>query len=184
MGYFTELGPGLFNAWIGSLILFFTMTGIWLNRKLAKRLLDMSWHTPRDRRAALLSVAVMYGMMIFTVWVPLKTGTPWLYVGVFLFIGAYVCHMIALRDYAITPENQAITKGMYRISRNPLYFFYSVMFLGLVIASMSLPLFLIWIVYNVVNHYSILGEERYCLEAYPESYSSYMQTVPRYFLFF
>lgn len=68
---------------------------------------------------------------------------------------------------------------MYRISRNPLYLFYTLMFLGLVMASLSLPLFFIWMIYNISTHLMTLREERYCLEHYTDSYRVYMQEVPK-----
>ena len=184
MEYYTELRIGLFNAWIGSLIMALTMIGVKKNKTLSKRLLDVSWHTPADKKVVMSSLISVYGMMLLTLWVPLKIGSPWFYAGVGLYCIAYVCHAIALHNYAKTPENEMITKGMYQLSRNPLYLFYAIMFLGLVIASMSLPLFVVWIICNIFNHFSILGEERYCLERYPETYKKYMQRVPRYILFF
>ena len=38
--------------------------------------------------------------------------------------------------------------------------------------------------YALLNHYTILSEEKYCSEKYGESYLKYTQNVPRYFLFF
>lgn len=184
MNYFTELHIGLFNAWIGSLIIILSQVVVMPQKELMKRMMDMSWYTPRDKKAAMSSLASVYGMMIFTVWVPLKIGTQWFYAGLFLFSIGFIGHAIATHNYATTPKNEATRKEMYQISRNPLYFFNSLMFLGLVTASLSLPLFLIWIVFNICTHLLVLGEERYCLQTYTESYKEYMQKVPRYFLFF
>jgi protein-S-isoprenylcysteine O-methyltransferase Ste14 len=184
MSYYTELHIGLWNAWIGSLLILLTMMVTTMNKELAKRMMDMSWYTPRDKRAAMTSMIFMYAMMIFTIWVPLKIGTPWFYIGLCLFIIGFVGNAIATHNYATTPKDEAIRKGMYRISRNPLYLCFSVMFLGLILASLSLPLLVIWMIYNIMTHFVILGEERYCLETYGESYNDYMKKVQRYFLFF
>ena len=181
---YIDLNIGLTNAWIGSLIIFLTMLGVMTRKELSKRLLDMSWYTPYDKKSAMASMVAMYGMMIFSIWVPLKIGSIWFYAGLCLYLVGYIAHMIALHNYATTPKNEAIRKGMYQISRNPLYFFYALMFLGLVVASLSLPLLIIWVIYNIFTHLIILGEERYCLKNYTESYQDYMQKVPRYFLFF
>lgn len=145
-------------------------------------MMDMSWYTPRDKKMATASLISSYGMMIFTIWVPLKTGTPWFYAGLCLFIAGFTGNAIAKHNYATTPKNEAVRKGMYRISRNPLYLCFSLMFLGLIIASLSLPLLFIWIINTIFMHLIILGEERYCLENYTESYREYMQKVPRYLL--
>jgi protein-S-isoprenylcysteine O-methyltransferase Ste14 len=184
MEQFFDIRPGLLNAWTGSALVFLTMMGIMANKAVSKRMTDMSWYTPRDKRAALASMVFMYSMMVFSVWVPLKVGTPWFYAGLAVYIIAFAGNLIAMHNYATTPKDEAIVKGMYRISRNPLYLFFGLMFLGLIVASLSVPLLLIWIVYSVFTHLIILGEERYCLETYPESYKEYMRSVPRYILFF
>lgn len=184
MEYFTELHIGLTNAWTGSLIIFLSMMGTLVNKELAKRMMDMSWYTSRDKKAAMASIISMYAMMIFTIWVPLKIGTPWFYAGLCLYCIGFIGNLVATHNYATTPKNEAIRKGIYRISRNPLYLSFSLSFLGLIIASLSLPLFFIWMTYNILTHLVILGEERYCLENYSKSYQEYMQKVSRYILFF
>lgn len=184
MDYFTELHIGLPNAWVGSLIIALAMLVTRANKELTKRKKDMSWYTPRDKNAAMASLMATYGMMIFTIWVPLKMGTPWFYAGLFLYIVGFTGNTIATHNYATTSRNEAITKGMYRISRNPLYLCFSVMFLGLIIASLSLPLLIFWIIFSISTHLIILGEERYCIEKYAGAYRDYMKRVPRYILFF
>jgi len=185
MQYFTELHIGLLNAWIGSLIaLLVLMVPMMLNKKAAKRLGDMSWYTQGDKVIAWISMILFYGMMILSIWIPLKTGTPYFYVGIAIFFAGTICYSVAKQNYVTTPENEAVNKGMYRISRNPLYLFYGIMLLGIVVATLSLPMLTIWITYMVFIHFMILREERYCLETYGESYAEYQQKVPRYFLFF
>lgn len=185
MSDFIELKIGLWNAWIGTVIaygsqLLFTI----LKPQIKKRLFNMSWYKPGDKFAAYLSMLLMYGMIIFSIWVPLKIGTVWFYMGLVIFLTGIISSLIALHNYAAAPDNEAIVKGMYRISRNPLYFFYSIKMLGLCIASASLPMLIFWIIYNIPTHFIILGEEKYCLKTYGESYKNYMKNVHRYFLFF
>jgi len=185
MSYFFELQIGLYNVWILSLLVWLSGISIMLvNRKAAKRLADMSWYTPKDKRAAIASMFMMYGMMIFSIWVPLKTGTVWFYAGLAIFIAGFVCHLIAMHNYATTPDDEAIVKGMYRLSRNPLYFFHALMFLGFCVASASIPLLIVWLVYNIPTHLIILGEERYCVETYGDTFREFMERVPRYFWVF
>ena len=185
MSYYTELNIGLWNAWIGGVIpLLSHMLIYFIDKKSWKRLGDMSWYTPADKIAAYASMIMMYGMILFSVWVPLKTGTVWFYSGIVLFCISYICYVVSYRNYATTPLDEAIVKGLYRFSRNPLYFFYSLMMLSLCVMSASLYLFLIWIVYNISVHFIVLGEEKYCLTTYGYQYRVYMKNSPRYFLFF
>ena len=49
------------------------------------------------------------------------------------------------------------------------------MSLALCVASASLPLFIIWIFYNLSVHLIIFGEEKYCLKTYWIVYGHYMK---------
>jgi len=184
MSYFFELEIGLCNAWIGAVIAWLSGMAIMLNRQTARRLTDMSWYTQGDKYSAFGSMFFMYVLIIFSIWIPMKTGTVWFYAGVVIYAAGYICNVIAMHNYATTPHDEPVVKGMYRVSRNPLYFFYSVMFLGLCVASASVPLFIVWIMYNIPTHFIILGEERYCLETYGDSFWEFMGRVPRYFIIF
>ncbi len=184
MNYFTEFSIGLTNAWIGSLIIFISMIATASNKELAKRMMDVSWYTAREKKLMLPSFIFQFGFLLLCVWVPLKIGTVWFYGGTTLFCLGFIGNVTATHNYATTPKDEAIRKGMFKISRNPLYFCYTVMTLGLVIASLSLPLFIIWIAHTAVTHMLILGEERYCLDTYAQTYKEYMEKVPRYILFF
>ncbi len=185
MSYFMDLQIGLYNAWIGSLFAWLSgVLFVMLSPKTGKRLANMSWYTPSDKRAAYSSMFMMYGVMIFSIWVPFKFGTAWFYTGAAIYVIGLILNIIALYNYASTPEDEAIVKGMYSISRNPLYLFHAIMIFGVCVAAASLPMFILWIIYNIPTHMIILGEERYCLETYGDSFKSYMERVPRYFRIF
>ena len=77
---------------------------------------------------------------------------------------------------------ETVVRGVYRLSRNPMYFFYEVGALAVCIASASLWLLLATIPLILVTHGVILGEERYCMTTYGEDYARYKARTPRYFL--
>ncbi len=184
MNYFTELSIGITNAWIGTLVLLLLNIIVASNKKLYKRMGDISWYTSYEKKLALVNSIIIAGLYILSIWIPLKTGTPWLYTGIVLFIAGLIASLISLWNYASTPEDETITKGMYKISRNPLYLFNGLMIFGMVTASLSLFLFILWLGLLISTHFIILAEEQYCLKTYGDSYREYMQKSPRYFLFF
>ncbi len=185
MNYCMKLSIGLTNVWLGCLLMVLLHTIIATNKKLSKRMGDTSWYTSHEKKLAMAISFFMLSFYILSIWIPLKTQTPlWFYMGVILFILGLLGNIIATYNYASTPEDETITKGMYRISRNPMYLCYGVMTLGLTIASLSILLFMLWFLMTMVTHLIILAEERYCLKTYGSSYQEYMKRVPRYFLFF
>lgn len=179
------LESGLWNVWIGMVLI--QMFGIVLmltNREVRKRLADMSWYTPVERLFSFASIFMMVVLVVLSIWVPIKIGTWWFYLGMTIYGASFVGYIAAAHNYMTTPIGEPVVKGVYRISRNPLYFFYSTAMLGLCVASVSLPFLLVWLVYNIPTHFIIQGEERYCLETYGQAFREYMTEVPRYFLFF
>ncbi len=184
MEYFIDFSIGLKNAWIGSLIIFITMTYISLRKSISKRMLDMSWYEKKEKVLAVFAFISEFGFLILTIWLPLKIGTAWFYIGVVFYAIGFVGNIVATYNYSTTPEDEVITKGMYKLSRNPLYLFWEILTLGLVIATASLPLLAVWIFHIIINHLIIVSEEKYCIRTYGDSYKDYMKKVPRYFLFF
>jgi hypothetical protein len=114
--------------------------------------------------------------------VPFKAGTPWFVAGSIIFILSLGMFIAAFQVYVAAPPGRAITGGIYRYSRNPMYVAYHLGMLGVCIASASLWLLLVTIASIVATHFVILGEERYCLATYGQEYREYKARTPRYFL--
>ena len=91
------------------------------------------------------------------------------------FIAAFYAYGAALPD-------EAVTGGIYRYSRNPMYFAFHLGMLAVCIASTSLWLLIVIVPFFVFTHLTILGEERYCEATYGETYRAYKAKTPRYFL--
>jgi protein-S-isoprenylcysteine O-methyltransferase Ste14 len=91
--------------------------------------------------------------------------------------------MAYLSFYAV-PQGEMVSKGIYRVSRNPFYFFTCLAYLGVGIASLSWLLILLTLVFSVLQHQVVLAEERICEVNFGKKYLEYRQKTPRYFLFF
>lgn len=71
-------------------------------------------------------------------------------------------------------------KGLYRISRNPIYLSYFVFFSGCVLLTQSVILLGLVLLFQVTAHWIILAEERWCIQHFGEEYLQYMKKVRRY----
>lgn len=175
---------GLLNAWLGPAISWMTLLFlVAINPKAVKRLNDMSWYNKRDKLASGVTMVIMIAIMAVSVWIPLQPDTVWFNIGVLIFAVGVVLNLIALYNYGATPDGEPIQDGLYRISRHPLYLCWTIMLIGICLASASWLLFILSIIYHIPNHFLILGEERYCVEEYGESYRSSMDKIPRYLFF-
>jgi protein-S-isoprenylcysteine O-methyltransferase Ste14 len=176
---------GWLNAWLGMApIIIIMFTVFILNKEALKRATDMSVYQGKDRLRVIISSIVYYTAVIYTLGVALKIGTLWFYIGLIIYILGSIPYVISIFNFSSTPVNEPIVKGVYRISRNPMYFFSSLTLFGLAIAGTSYVMFILTIIYVTLNHFIIQSEEKFCFKNYGESYMNYTNNVPRYFLFF
>lgn len=184
MSLIPELQIGWLNAWLGIIPAWLSgMIFLIANRKAGKRAIDISWYGQKEKIWAVISFSY-YIVIILSLFAPLKLRTAWFYTGLAVFILAFIPLIIAYVNFASTPLDQTIVKGIYRISRNPIYFFTGLAFLGAGIASGSWLMIFLLLFYNFASHFIVLGEERYCEEKYGRFYIDYKNRTPRYFLFF
>ena len=182
-----EFEIGLFNAWILSFPLW-TIGWFFLfvtKKDTAKRLVDRSWYNKNDKKTGFIFMFSYYLMVIITFVSPLENvKSIWFILGIILYLLSIIPLFTAYYIYAKSPIDKTILKGIYKYSRNPMYFFATMSFLGIVITTKSVLLLLVLIICTVSQHFLILAEERYCIKEYKEEYKKYIKKVPRYFLFF
>ena len=101
---------------------------------------------------------------IYSIFLPLKLGTLWFYIGLPITLVGMLTTAIVLIDWARTPTTELITTGLYRYSRNPMYLAMFVFYLGVSIVTGSW-IFLLVSVFLIVGCVSFIGlEEQACLK--------------------
>jgi protein-S-isoprenylcysteine O-methyltransferase Ste14 len=118
--------------------------------------------------------------VLYSIFLPLKIGTAWLYVGLVIFALALVMSVITTVNYATTPLDTPVSKGVYRISRNPIYFTGFLLYIGIGIATASWVILLCAILWIVLFQIVLPSEERFLLEKYGDSYREYMNKTPKW----
>lgn len=185
MTLITDLKFGWFNAWLGCIPILLSMIIIFVpNKNPLKRAGNMSGYSIKEKVIALISSFIFFGSMMYTIVLPLKIGTAWFYTGVVIYILGLIPYIISMRNFVSSAPNEPIVKGVYQISRNPIYFFSTLTLFGIGIASGSGVLIILAVLYASLNHLTILAEERFCFSTYGESYNKYTKRVARYFMFF
>ena len=184
ISFFFTLSPTLKGALLPSVFLIviqFLFMAIF--REGGRRAVDTSWYNQRDKRFANMTMILQVAIIIISIFLPFKWGTAWFIVGMAIYAISLVMFVWAFFSYGKAPKGETIQNGIYRYSRNPMYFFYMAGTLGIAIACASLWLLLILIIFAWGTHGVILGEERYCAETYGEPYLDYKAKTPRYFFF-
>lgn len=102
-------------------------------------------------------------------------------IGLVLFVSAMYTFRESWR-LGIDKKNPGdlITRGVFRISRNPIFFFIDLYFVGTFLISPT-PFFLLMALLAVgVLHYQIVAEERFLREHYGDAYTAYAGKTGRY----
>jgi protein-S-isoprenylcysteine O-methyltransferase Ste14 len=186
MELFPELELGLYNGWL-PIVLFYVIYGIILivfPREVVSRLYERSGWTRRMKITRVFGVLLIFSWFIIAILSPLKVDDFAFIIGGLIYALGLTCFVIALYNYKDTPLDRPVTKGLYKISRNPQHVTLFLSFLGISIAIGSWLATLLILTGIVLGHMRILTEERACLEQYGDSYKRYMEQVPRYFVFF
>jgi hypothetical protein len=175
---------GLWNAWIFvflSLLIGF-VSWILIGKKALKkfRIVPNVPKTSAEKISDKIYLPLSLASMVYSVFLPIKLGTLWFYVGLAIWILSEVISLISFVSFGTTPLDRLVTKGTYRISRNPICLSGFLSNVGIGIACASWVFLLYAVVDLTLMHISTGAEERYLLEKYGTSYREYMNRTPRW----
>jgi len=186
MELFPQLKIGWLNGWIPVMV-FYASYLILLKifpAETVSRLYDNSGWTDDQARNAKIGLPFALGAMILILFTPLAIGKPLFWIGLALALIGQVGFFYALHSFNITPLDEPVTTGLYRISRNPQWVAFAIILVGFSLMVGSWTVLALLSVRLAMNHFRILGEERALEAQYGESYLEFKNNVPRYFLFF
>lgn len=173
---------GVWNAWIFMVWLLIQNLVIMANKKLYQRFGGASDTKPSQTYKVLNLLANLLWLLstAYSIFLPLQLGTAWFPIGLAIFLSGLVTIIIATVNFATTPINEPVTRGVYRYSRHPIYAALILIYLGASIASASWVFLLVTIIWTVLFSISVKDEERYCLARYGPAYREYMNRTPRW----
>lgn len=175
---------GVWNAWIFMIwpwvdMLVIRLVGADVYRRASGLPSEMKTSRPY-RVVSYVSMVVEIMAVAYSIFLPLKLGTGWFYAGLAIFLTGLVVLTAATVNFATTPMDVPVTRGIYHYSRHPLYLSSLLIYLSVGIASASWVFLLVFVVQSVSIRISAVEEERYCLEKYGEAYSEYIDKTPRW----
>jgi len=173
---------GAWNAWIFMIWSLIQNLVIMADKKLYRRFGEAPDTKPSQGHKILNILSTLLWLLstAYSIFLPLKLGTAWFPVGLVIFLLGLVTLTIATIDFATTPINEPVARGVYRYSRHPIYAALVLIYLGVGIASASWIFLLVTIIWVVLFGISAKDEERHCLEKYGDAYREYMDRTPRW----
>jgi protein-S-isoprenylcysteine O-methyltransferase Ste14 len=181
-----EFEVGVWNAWIFIVLVFLTyVPGQIINKEALNKVNEVWAYEQWPRANRILANAthniIIPVTIIYSVFLPLKLGTVWFYVGLpFCLLGLFM-NLMAGINIATTPfDKKPITKGIYRFSRHPAYFGAFLLYFGIGIASASWVYILLALAWIIMWCIAVPSEEQSLLKKYGDAYHKYMERTPRW----
>lgn len=168
---------GVWNAWILTtlLFLFIMLTGL-LPKDIGKRL------TPAEETQKIRTVMliVFFTMIVCSIFLPLRLGTAWFYMGLAVYVLGFVISCAALLTIAATKPGEPFTTGMYRYSRHPIALGTLLPMIGAGIASASWLFLLLSVILLVIYRFLAIAEENATTKKFGDTYKKYIARTPRW----
>lgn len=183
MSLIPEFEIGLWNGWILSAIFVihnFLIMFIAPKKNIKEMMDQMKQAKGKDKLVPRLSQTMYYIIMIYAIFMPLKLKTPWLSVGLAVYLSGFILLILAEIQLFYRKPGEPIAKGFYSISRNPQYVMMHITWIGIGIATASWVIFALIVISVIVVHFMILLEEKLCLEKYGNVYREYTNKTRRY----
>jgi len=181
-----KLELGWFNGWI-FLMVHVVLQAIFISicsKEVKVRLFDRGagW-TKTQKTFTLVGKIFALINIILIILTPLKFGNIEFIIGTIIFLIGITGLVISILNFKNAPFDKPITKGLYKVSRNPQIVTVYIIILSYTLLIGSWLSLIILLFSFVGQHFSILGEERRLTEQYGDSFLEYKKKVPRYFLF-
>jgi len=172
---------GVWNAWIFMAYLLLSFIPfIYIAIKKSIPSVEESGLSRVAKIFASSSKLLLFPAMVYSIFLPMKFGTAWFYVGLPITLIGMVAYTIVLVNWATTPLDNQVSRGLYRYSRHPMYVSMFVFLLGLGIVTASWVLLLLFIIFVVGCVVFVNVEEQSCLDKYGDAYREYMDRTPRW----
>jgi len=182
-----EFELGVYNAWILLLSFFVFCTGlppsiarVFTTDKNLKDSDEPSSFEEQEKKLQNLFIVALAASVIYSIFLPLKLGTAWFYVGVSIYLLGMLFNIVAEMNFRTTSIDKPVTKGVYRISRNPQLFGAFLAFIGISVACASWLFLLFTLAMIAAYNILVVSEERWCLEKYGIAYREYMNSTPKW----
>jgi len=177
---------GVWNAWILQVLSFLILSApnIFMSKEEKERVNRGTESMPLSKTEKWLGlsthIVIMPLAFVYSIFLPLKVGTVWLYVGLPIFVLALVMTLIITYNFASTPLDEPVTRGIYRISRHPVYLSGFVLYIGMGVACASWVILLCAVLWIAFFQVVVPAEERFLFEKYGNAYREYMNRTPRW----
>jgi protein-S-isoprenylcysteine O-methyltransferase Ste14 len=171
-----EFQIGLWNAWISVIyaLLITSVLPFLVNREAAKRMYASFPLNKTEKIATTIDWILLIAFVVYSFFLPFKLHSIWFYAGLSVILLGEIMVTASVLNFLTAPINKPITKGIYKISRNPMHIGLCLLYLGVGIACVSWIVLLYFLIHLPLFHIETLAEERFLLEKHGSAYREFL----------
>ena len=184
MKFFQQLSIGWMNGWWFSVLFMFVNVSmiVFYPKHFKVRVLKQpEFVSIFQKTCSMVSFIFFQGTILYSVFIPLQFRFGGFYTGSILFITGMFGYVRAMLDYATTPPNEPVTKGIYTITRNPQQLMSMLLWTGAGIALGSWFIVIACVLQLILSYPGFKAQEQTCLKKYGKPYKEYLNRTKRYF---
>ena len=132
---------------------------------------------------SIFNFILFQGLIILVLFMPLQFDTTYFIIGLLVFFLSFFGYLFALINYATNNPDKPVTKGIYKISRNPQQITTIFMWMGIGLMTNCFFVIALCILQFITVYPTFKAQETFCIEKYGIDFQEYMNQAPRYFLF-
>jgi protein-S-isoprenylcysteine O-methyltransferase Ste14 len=171
---------GMWNAWIFIIpVILYWFFGVkfLFSKRMTK---TPSFKKRNDQMISTLLVIILFSSFLYSVFVPLQLETVWFYIGSMVYLVGLVVVTITMIEFATTPINEPVIKGLYRYSRNPMFIGIFLIYIGISIECLSWVYMVFAILFILMINYLSTFEEAITIGQYGKPYMEYIKRTPKW----
>ena len=169
------------NGWIlTAIFLVVCYVPMFIGGRGTRRLLNFSFASKKAQWLSYTVMILFFASLIIPVFYPISSNVAVRYIGFTLYVIGGIGILISYYNYMTSDPNKLITKGLYKLSRNPIYVFTFIMLAGIAVLCHSYIIGGILVLYFILQHPIIKEEEDFCYHTYGVDYTVYKQHTRRY----
>ena len=182
MSFIPEFGLSWWNGFFLAIpfILIRFSVAAWAGRLTAQRADFFPPLIGQEKKVLPLFLVFSYLVILYLPFLSIKVGTAWIYAGLPFYLLGLLILVLSLLDFSKTTREGFSREGLYKISRNPIYVAYFLIYIGMGVMTASWLYLLLALFRQVFEYWIILSEERWSFETFGEPYRLYCHQVRRY----